>query len=238
MKPKTGLALAILLSAASTLAAEAAADAIIAEMDRRMNFGECRMRIRIEDLKADGRTRSLEARVDYVEALGTRIDFEAPPRDKGKTVLMAKGSLWMSSPAVSKPVRLSGKDAFMGTSFTNDDLLNLDKADDYESAIVESGAEGWSLSLRARGPDLPYPRVEIRLGRDYLPLAMSYFTRSGRESKRVEFAAPKDFGGKLRPSVMTVVDLMKPGDLSRVLFLEIREEPVDPSRLLPSSLGK
>ena len=39
----------------------------------------------------------------------------------------------MASPSVSKPVRLSGKDSFMGTSFTNDDLMNFDKGDDYDA---------------------------------------------------------------------------------------------------------
>jgi len=213
-------------------------NAIVAEMDRRMNFDQCRMLIRIEDAKADGKTRVLEARVEYLRGVGTRLDFAAPARDRGKSVLMADGSMWMSAPTVSKPVRLSGKDSFMGTSFTNDDAMNLEKSDDYEAKIVSSDAEAWDLVLTARSPELPYPRIEARVGRDYLPLRMAYFTRSGRESKRVEFSAPKAFGGKLRPSAMSIVDLMKPGDRSRLLFLDIREEAVSRSRLLPSSLGK
>lgn len=212
-------------------------NAIISEMDRRMNFTECTMVIRIVDEKADGKTRELKARVEYLKDVGTRIDFEEPVRDRGKRVLMSGTSMWMSSPSVAKPVRLSGKDAFMGTSFTNDDVMNLDKADDYDSAITASDEEGWDIAMTAKKASLPYPRIEARVARDFLPTSMSYFARSGKESKRVKFSSVKDYGGKPRPSVMAIVDLMKPGDTSSVIFDAIREESVNRSRLTPAALG-
>jgi len=222
---------------ATLSAEEGGADAIVAEMDRRMNFSECTMVVRIEDRKADGRTRSLQARIEYLKGVGTRMDFEEPPRERGKKVLLSGTSLWMSAPAVSKAVRLSGKDAFMGTTFTNDDLMNLDKSDDYDSTIVSEDAEGWKIEMKARSPSLAYPRIEAFVGRDYLPRSMVFFARSGRESKRISFTEPRVFGGRSRPSVMTIVDLMKPGDSSSVIFVDIREGKVDRARLLPSALG-
>jgi len=212
-------------------------NAIVAEMDRRMNFTECRMIIRIKDTKADGKIRQMKARVEYSKGVGTRMEFEEPTRDRGKRVLMSGFSMWMSSPSVSKPVRLSGKDAFMGTSFTNDDVMNMDKSDDYESLVASSDEGGWNVVMTARSSSLPYSKIEARIGPDYLPLSMTYFARSGKESKKVTFSGVKDFGGRLRPSVMTIVDLMKPGDSSSVIFEDIREEYVERSRLTPSSLS-
>jgi hypothetical protein len=75
------------------------------------------------------------------------------------------------------------------------------------------------------------------VGKDYLPISMAYFARSGKESKRVAFSDARDFGGKRRPSVMTIVDLMKPGDSSSVVFEDIRETPINRARLTPASLG-
>lgn len=231
------IALAFLSLASAPLAAQEDGGAIIAEMDRRMNFTECRMVVSIRDAKADGKTRTLRARVEYVKGVGTRMEFDEPARDRGKRVLMSGSSMWMSSPAVSKPVRLSGKDAFMGTSFTNDDVMNMDKSDDYESVVVSSDEAGWDIVMTAKTALVPYSRIEARVGRDYLPVSMANFARSGKESKRVRFSAVKDFGGKMRPSVMEIVDLMKPGDTSMVVFEDIREERVNRSRLTPASLG-
>lgn len=230
-------AIALTIAPATALFAdEPDGDAIVREMDKRMNFDECRMTLRIDDTKADGKKRSLKASVEYLKDVGTRIEFIEPARDKGKKVLMSGSSMWMSSPAVSKPVRLSGKDAFMGTSFTNDDVMNLDKSDDYETVVSAADKDGWSVVMTAKAAGLPYSRIEARIGRDYLPVSMVYFARSGKESKRVAFSDVRDFGGKKKPSVMTIVDLMKPGDSSAVVFLEIREEPIDRARLNPNSL--
>ena len=212
-------------------------NAIVAEMDRRMNFNECRMVIRIDDVKADGKSRSLKASVEYVKDQGTRMEFMEPARERGKRVLMSGSSIWMASPSVSKPVRLSGKDAFMGTTFTNDDVMNLDKGDDYDSVVTVADGSGWDIVMNAKSPALPYSRITARIGRDYLPISMTYFARSGKESKRVTFSGAKDFGGKRRPSAMAIVDLMKPGDTSTVVFEEITEEPINRSRLNPASLG-
>lgn len=227
-----------LLLAASFLPADPAGSAIVTKMDQRMNYDECRMVLTIEDRKAGGTSRSLAARVEYRKDGGTRIEFIEPARDRGKKILMVDTSMWMASPAVSKPVRLSGKDAFMGTSFTNDDMMNMDKSDDYDTVVVAEDAGSWSLVMTALLPSLPYPRIEATVGKDYLPKTMTFFTRSGKESKLVTYSEVKDFGGKARPSVMSIVDLMKPGDESRIVFVEIKEEPVDPSRMNPATFGK
>lgn len=230
---------AISLAAFSTMnliSEEPDGNTIVREMDKRMNFDECRMTLRIDDIKADGKKRSLTADVEYLKDSGTRIEFLEPARDKGKKVLMSGSSMWMTSPAVSKPVRLSGKDAFMGTSFINDDVMNLDKSDDYDTAVAAADKDGWSVVMTARTASLPYSRIEARIGRDFLPVSMAYFARSGKESKRVTFSEIRDFGGKMKPSVMTIVDLMKPGDSSAVVFLEIREASIDRARLNPNSL--
>lgn len=235
---RASLALIMALFALLPLsAAEPDGNAIVAEMDKRMNFTECRMTIRIEDAKSTGKTRTLKAKVEYVRDIGTRMEFEEPARDKGKCVLMAGSAMWMSTPAVSKPVRLSGKDAFMGTSFTNDDVMNLDKNDDYDSKVVSSDEKGWDIVMTAKSPSIPYSKIEARIGRDYLPVLMVQYARSGKESKRTNFSGAKDFGGKLRPSVMEITDLMKPGDKSSIVFEDIVEEPINRSRLTPASLG-
>lgn len=237
--PRTLALLALTLALSFQAAAEPLdGNAVVAEMDRRMNFTECRMVVRVVDKKADGKTRELKANVEYLKDVGTRMDFAEPARDRGKCVLMAGTSMWMSTPAVAKPVRLSGKDAFMGTSFTNDDMMNLDKADDYESTIVSQDASGWEIAMVAKTASMPYPKIETRIGKDFLPVTMTYFARSGKESKKVSFSLARDFGGKIRPSTMAIVDLMKPGDESSIIFDDIREEALNRSRLTPGSLGK
>jgi hypothetical protein len=63
---------------------------------------------------------------------------------------------------------------------------------------------------------------------------MRMFSLSGMAAKEIEFADTRDFGGKPRPSTMTVTDAMTAGDRTVVRFEEIRPGKVDTSRLSPA----
>ena len=228
------IALASLAAAASS---EEAAD-IVRRMDASMAFDECEMRVLLEDVKASGARRELGAEVWYAKSVGTMIAFVSPPREKGKKVLMIGDSMWMAAPGLSKPVRLSGKDSFMGTSFTNDDVMNLDKDDDYGSAVIESGASGWRIELVARRRSLPYQRVIVDVGRDYLPTRQEMYLLSGELSKIIEFTEPRSYGSRRRPSVMKVLDATAKGASTTVRFERMAEKPVDRSRLSPATFMK
>jgi outer membrane lipoprotein-sorting protein len=221
--------------AAGTVSPAWAADAveILDRMDASMAFAECEMRISFEDLKASGASRKLGADIAYAKDSGTLIAFTAPAREKGKKMLMIGESMWMSVPGVSKPLRLSGKDAFMGTSFTNDDIMNFDKADDYAATIVASDDGAWTLDLAARKKSLPYQRARIVVGRDFLPQRQELYLLSGELAKTIEFSDPRDFGAKRRPATMRVTDAMSKGAATIVRFESILERSVDKSRLSP-----
>jgi hypothetical protein len=219
-------------------AADERGRAILNAMDNAMNFSEGRMRLRIEDHKANGATRVYAAEVLYVLNKATLIEFVEPPRDRGKRILTVGDSMWMAVPGTSRPIRLSGRDSFMGTSFTNDDVMNLDRSDDYDAVVAGEEAEGTRLVMTARTASVPYPRMEIVIGDRSLPVWSVLYTRSGAAAKRIEYTSLKDFGDKVRPAVMTVIDLMTQGDRSVVVFEEMRAAPVDRTKLSPASFGR
>jgi len=204
---------------------------IVSRMDEAMNFAEGTMVLSFEDVKVNGSGRKLEAWVLYALDAGTLVEFVSPEREKGKRVLMIGDSMWMGSPSVSRPVRMSGKDSFMGTSFTNDDMMNFTKSDDYDARILSSSAEGWTLELTARKKTLPYPRMAVDVNRSYLPVRMVMYALSGQEAKRIEFSDVRSFEGKMRPSVMTVIDAMTAGNRTIVGFKSIKSGAADRARL-------
>lgn len=223
-------------SAASAVSPTAAE--ILSAMDEAMNFPEGTMLLSFEDQKAGRAGRRLEARVLYSLEAGTLVEFLSPEREKGKRVLMIGDSMWMGSPAVSRPVRLSGKDSFMGTSFTNDDVMNFTKADDYEARLLSADRDGWTLELSARKKSLPYPRVVAQVDRSYLPVQMVMYALSGQEARRVEFADVRTFEGKPRPATMTVREVMSSGNCTIVVFQSIKAGVVDRARLSPAGFMK
>ncbi len=231
-------ALAFALGLPFPAVADKRGQAIVDAVDKAMNFPEGTMRLRIEDRKANGTTRVYAAEVLEVLNQATLIEFVAPARDRGKRILMVGDSMWMAVPGTSRPIRLSGRDSFMGTSFTNDDVMNLDRADDYDAVVTGEEAGATRLLMTARKSSLAYPRVEMAVGAGSLPVWSLHYTRSGAAAKRIEYSALADFGDKIRPSVMTVTDLMAKGDRTVVIFESMRAGAVDRSRLSPASFGK
>jgi outer membrane lipoprotein-sorting protein len=227
-----------LITALGTPAFSQTAAEIVSRMDDAMNFPEGTMVLSFEDVKASGSGRKLEARVLYALDAGTLVEFVSPEREKGKQVLMIGDSMWMGSQSVSRPVRLSGKDSFMGTSFTNDDVMNFTKSDDYDARALSSTADGWTLELTARKKTLPYPRMVVDVDRAYLPVRMVMYALSGQEAKRIEFSDVRSFEGKMRPSVMTVIDAMTAGNKTIVGFKSIKSGAVDRVRLSPTGFMK
>lgn len=211
---------------------------ILDRMDEAMAYGECEMRLSFGDTKASGQVRELKAEVWYAKSEGTMISFIAPAREKGKRILMIGESMWMAVPTVSKPVRLSGKESFMGTSFTNDDVMNMDKADDYDAVLLSSDSGAWRLELSARKRSLPYQRVLLTVGKDYLPIEQSMYHLSGELAKTISFSRPRSYGGKVRPSTLRVEDAMAKGAYTVVVFESIVEKRVDRSKLSPDRFMK
>lgn len=232
------VALAALMTVVSAAAFSQTAAEIVSRMDGAMNFPEGTMVLSFEDEKANGSGRKLEARVLYALDAGTVVEFLSPQREKGKRVLMIGDSMWMGSPSVSRPVRLSGKDSFMGTSFTNDDVMNFTRADDYDARVLSSSADGWTLELAARRKTLPYPRILVDVDRACLPVRMVMYALSGQEARRMEFSDVRSFEGKARPSVMTVIDAMAAGNRTIVRFLSIKSGAVDRARLSAAGFMK
>jgi hypothetical protein len=61
---------------------------------------------------------------------------------------------------------------------------------------------------------------------------------SGQEAKRMEFSDVRSFEGKMRPSVMTVIDAMTAGNKTIVGFKSIKSGTVDRARLSPAGFMK
>ncbi|HPI03193.1 MAG TPA: outer membrane lipoprotein-sorting protein [Candidatus Goldiibacteriota bacterium] len=152
------------------------------------------------------------------------MEITSPARDKGKKILMTGNNLWMYVPAVSKPVRLSKKDSFMGSSFSNEDLMNSTMADDYEPVIKDNKGDLYLLELTAKRPDVAYAKIEIWVNRPLLvPTEASYYGISGKLMKKMVFDKVGEMAGLKRPLHMKMEDILEKGAYTEVDFISMEE---------------
>ncbi|HAM38873.1 MAG: hypothetical protein A2474_06130 [Elusimicrobia bacterium RIFOXYC2_FULL_34_12] len=213
------------------------AEEIVKSVDSNLTFNEGEMNINIIDIKSEKVTKTLLANVKFKKDKGTLIEFLEPAREKNKRILMVKDNMWMFVPGISRPIRLSGKDSFMGTSFSNRDLMDYDMNNDYKSSIIETTDEKYRLELKATNKNVTYPKVIMDVEKErLLPVYQELYTVSENLIKTIDYSDIKDLGGKLRPSVMVIKDVLTQGNETKVIIKNMIDKNINENIFSPQNI--
>jgi hypothetical protein len=185
-------------------------------------------RARMRVTEPDDRDRALELEV-WRSGEGRALVRFLGPREKGKYLLRLGADLWFLAPGARRPVRLKPSHRLHGSA-SLDDILGLRYARDYTveslEELEEPGGREVALSLAARAPGTPYPRVRYVVDRaSRRPLHAEYFLASGRRARTVEFlewSAP----GRPRLRRLRLRDDLRGGAVTEVEVPELDERPV------------
>jgi outer membrane lipoprotein-sorting protein len=242
--PKTPLSrlapLALALLAASPLAADPSAKEILAGVDSRLFLESYVSRVTMETTEPGSPARSMTFEGQSRKDKGTYLEIVAPARTKGTRFLQLEGSLWMFNPKAgsSNALRLSSRDSFQGSTFSNADVGKSQFSDDYEpslagEAILQHEELGpvpcYVIESKAKTDSAAYGKISMWARKsDCMPLRMEYYAKSGLLFKRMDLSAIRDFGKISRPSVMRMESLEKKGTFTtlRMEDIQAREVPL------------
>jgi outer membrane lipoprotein-sorting protein len=186
-------AAALLLALAPFCASALDGEAILKQVDRKLNPESYEMYRKLVVLFTVKKGR------DKMVAL-----FLDPPSDKGRATLRLGDNMWLYIPNVGKPIRITSLQSVVGGVFNNADILNLDYSVEY--AVEKAAEEGkvYLLELKARSGAVAYDRLKMRVDRASLtPTEIEAYAASGLLIKTLRFKDMKDFGGGLRrPATM------------------------------------
>lgn len=189
----------------------------------------------------------------HLEESGTFMEVEEPRRSRGMRFLQKADDLWMYNPRSGsrRAIRLSPRDSFQGSVFSNNDVSDPDYSDDYTAshagrATVDHPQLGrvptTVIEARAAHDEAAYGRIEIYLWHavddaaaelpgpgapgDVIPLRFDYYSRSGLAFKRMLLLEIGDLAGATRPTVMRMESLEEEGAVTtvRIEALEPRED--------------
>jgi outer membrane lipoprotein-sorting protein len=152
------------------------------------------------------------------------MEIVFPARDKGKKILLLDNNLWMYVPDVSRPIRLSRNQSFMGSTFSNEDVSDTTWEDDYEPFITDEKGQTLLLSLKAKRRDVAYKQIDMWVNKETkVPIEGVYYGLSDKPIKKIYFSNVKEIAGLLRPLDMKMIDLLEEGAYTEVKLLELKE---------------
>ena len=169
-----------------------------------------------------------------VWSLGTDyslVRLRAPRRDAGTATLMAGDDIWNYLPKVDRTIKIPASmmgGAWMGSHFTNDDLVKESRlVDDYDVEMAfegeRDGVDVWELRLN------PKPEAAVVWGhmaflvrqRDSMPLWAHYYDEDGELARTMEYSAFTEMGGRLVPGVMDMRPADKPEERTSFRYEEL-----------------
>lgn len=160
------------------------------------------------------------------------MEITYPKRDIGKKILLKDNNLWMYLPSVSRPIRLTRSQSFMGSTLSNEDISDTTWENDYDPEIVKVTNDNVLMSLKAKRKDVAYKKIEMRINdRQNVPMEAFYYGLSGKAIKKMIFTDVKQIAGRLRPLEMKMIDLMEIGAFTRVKMTSLEEVEKLPAHL-------
>jgi outer membrane lipoprotein-sorting protein len=234
------LSLLTLLLPSLPLHAAPSADEILNAVDRTLFLSSYVSRVTMETTEPGSAPRSMTFESQARKDKGAYLEIVAPARTKGTRFLQLEGSLWMFNPKAgsSNALRLSSRDSFQGSTFSNADVGKSQFSDDYEArlapeAVLDHAELGavpcYVIEAAAKTDTAAYGKIVMWARKtDFMPLRMEYYAKSGLLFKRMDLSKIRSFAAITRPSVMRMESLEKKGTITTLTMeaLEAKDVPL------------
>lgn len=211
--------------------------------------------VRMADQRIKGKTAEAEMTVRVIRSAWSRemkmktwtkgddlamVLVTAPARDKGTVYLKRKKEVWNWIPSIERSIKLPPSmmnQSWMGTDFTNDDLVKEASivVDYFHKITGETTIDGrlcYQLEL------IPRPESTVVWGKvllwidkvDFLMLKAEYYDEEGELINRMTAGDIKILGGRLLPAVMEMTPVKKKGNKTVLTYTRITfDRPLDDS---------
>lgn len=155
--------------------------------------------------------------------------IEAPPREAGTATLRVGNNLWNYLPRIARTIRVPPAamlGSWMGTDFTNDDLVKESSLRKDFGARIDRRSEtppGWWLTLDVRpGVVGRWARIEVLVSDERLPVEERHYDRKGRLARTMHFDDVKALGGRRLPARIALVPADSTGQRTEMRYLDVQ----------------
>jgi hypothetical protein len=157
------------------------------------------------------------------------VVIEEPPREAGTATLRVGENLWNWLPRIARTLRVPPSmmlGSWMGTDFTNDDLVKESSLRKDFAARVDRRSDdppGWWLALEVKpGVVGRWSRIELLVSDDLLPVQERHFDRKGRLARTMHFDEVKPLGGRRIPAHLVLVPEGEEGRRTEMRYLDVQ----------------
>ena len=151
------------------------------------------------------------------------IRILSPAKDRGITTIKLDREMWNYFPKINKVIKVPPSmmmGSWMGSDFTNDDLVQQTKLTDEYTVSLSETDDQFNITLIPKANTVTvWGRIDYIIDRKLmLPLGQRFYDDKGVVVRELTFSEPRDYGGVLLPSQLTMVPLNKEGHKTTVSY--------------------
>lgn len=164
--------------------------------------------------------------VYFKDVNNTLTEQTEPERSRGRKLLMKDYDIWLFTPNIKKPLRISLEQKLTG-QVSNGDIARTNYAEDYEATLIEDkkDSQNYHLDLKAKNKKVTYGRIEYVVSKkDYSPVEATFFAISGKPLKRANFSGFRMIEGMSRSTKMVITDYLQKDKVSTLIFDNHKQE--------------
>lgn len=185
----------------------------------------------VMDIVTENWSRSLTMEVWSLGKEYSLVRVTSPRSEAGTATLKIDKQVWNYLPRADRTIKIPPSlmmGSWLGSHFTNDDLVKESQLiEDYDIEIVYEGDRDgepvWEFRLTPK-PEaaVVWGRIDQQVRRgDIMPTWARYFDEDGNLSRTMVFSEFQTMGGRLVPSVMTVIPQDKPSERTVVIYSDL-----------------
>ena len=194
-------------------------------------------------------TRSMRLKVWTKGTEYALLLIQAPAKDKGVAYLKRKKEVWNWLPTLERTIKLPPSmmsESWMGTDFTNDDLVKEASAvDDYTHSLVGAevidGRDCYKIQMTPK-PEaaIIWDKVLVWIDKkDELQLRAEFYDEDGSLVNTMISSEVKMIGGRLLPTKLDMVPSDKKGHQTTIIYESVEfDKPISDQFFTTNNLTK
>lgn len=177
--------------------------------------------VRVKTVSVDGADKQIhEYDVKVLNPDVSLVEQMEPIRARGRKLLMRGLDMWLFTPDVKKPVRISLQQKFTG-EIQNGDISRTNYAQDYKAEIDSSSKDPqyYVLNLEAVDPKVTYEKIRYWVEKkSFRPAKAEFYASSGKLLKTAKFLAYKKIGKYERMTRVVIEDSLNKKLKSEIFY--------------------
>jgi hypothetical protein len=193
--------------------------------------GEASEAVLAMEVKTVNYTRNLDLKYWVKGKKNTLVLITGPKKEKGTATLKIVDDMYNYLPKTASTIKVSAAlrgGSWMGSHFTNDDLIRATLLEDsYNSKILrkakDKGDDIWHIELMPKAKTVtPWGKILLELNKTKtLPRKQEYFDEDQKLVRTVTYSEVKKLGDRTLPTIIKAVPKSPKGEFTKLVYKSI-----------------